>query len=159
MESLNHLTDSDILYTSLLFLNAIHAHDSFIFPATCSDIPTYCGSRTTHCTLTCMLIRDFKMQRRLCTQCNELLLINRQPETSRVMQHNFFLARSFFSASNERRASMFDERSEYAVVLRNSILFDCMNVWFDYFYFLLITIYRIKRGRNIFFSICGFLNT
>lgn len=141
MESLNHLTDSDILYTSLLFLNAIHAHDSFIFPATCTDIPTYCGSRTTHCTLTCMPIRDFKMQRRFCTQCNELILINRQLETSRVMQHNIFLARSFFSTSNERRASMFDERSEYAVIFCNSILFDFINVRFDYFYFLLITTY------------------
>lgn len=151
MESLNHLTDSDILYTSLLFLNAIHAHDSFIFPATCTDIPTYCGSRTTHSTLTCMLIRDFKMQRRFCTQCNELLLINRQPATSRVMQHNIFLARSFFSTPNERRASMFNERSEYAVIFCNSILFYFMNVRFDYFYFLFITTYRIKRGSSIFF--------
>lgn len=91
-----------LVYAWLLFLNA---HDSFIFPSymhRCT--PTYCGSRTTQCTLTCMLIRDFKMQPRFRTsRCNELLLIKRETYSRDAMRPSS-LSSSFYSIRKSRYA-------------------------------------------------------
>lgn len=120
------------MYTWLLFLNAIRAHDSFIFQATCTDVPTYCGSRTTHCTLTCMLIRDFKMQPSFCTSVQRTF-IDQAPtlKRTRVMQCDLrlYLQDNFYSRYRSSSTPRFGVRLEKIYRVNNYYEFSNVNIF------------------------------